>query len=806
MPRFLRGLFETETKAAPKNAVVRAVSNTRGYTGAVPNTQSWDIDQALIQGYERVIWIYRCVDAISANSSRIPIIVREYDEDGKIVDDPDLLKLLNRRPNIYETAQQFRYRLASQLLLSRRGAFVEVVRNRAGRPIELHLLPPGTTTPVADPDKYVSGYQVQTVQQGIVELDADQVLWIRAKPHPTDVYAQMTPLVVAGLAADTDFLARLYNRNFLLNDGRPGMLVAVQGQLGLEDAEEIRRRFSGGAGAAGQTTVIEAEGLDVKDMTSSPRDVQWQDAVAGSKEDILLAFGVPESVIGNASGRTFDNADAEFEIFWSVTMLPFLDAIGAGFDILTPGGNEDNLVVAHDISTVDVLQRQKRAREERSMAEFKAGTLTIDEYLESVGRDPLKVPGTEVLWLPQGMVPVGKDDKVTQAAASLMPVGQPQQDPQAAAQAGAEAGVQQGVAVAQRNFENQNAARALRLAGKQGDPFGVEAKVLSIEEELPPHPYEAERNAVEAEIGAHLSAWSRRQERAIIERLGGTKARKFTRHWEGDPGTKALNAQYIVNPEQWADDLVEDMSDLFRELAQREALKAARELNKAGVIKKIVDDGKGDPRGRTPLDKILGDQTREEVLIKAVESVEEWVRESALRQSQRVADKIAEMDEQGASMAEIKREVQKMVDSRSSWRKGLSIAAATSAMEGARNEVYKRGGKYVQRVWRTMRDERVRPAHRRAHNQRRAATKPFKVGGFPMMYPGDPTAPIHLVAHCRCWVEPYVKGQSIESEPRQGVPKSRTVRRVKPKPSRMPAAARTATTTRSRTERLRSAS
>ena len=323
------------------------------------------------------------------------------------------------------------------------------------------------------------------------------------------------------------------------------------------------------------------------------------------------------------------------------------------------------------------------------------------------------------------------------------------EEKKAAAQAGAEQGVQQGLAVAQRNFDNQNAARALRLAGKQGDPFDgeVETKVFSIEEELPPHPYEAERNAVEAEIGAHLSAWSRRQQRAIIERLGGTKARKHTRHWDGDPGTKALNAQYIVNPEQWADDLVEDMSDLFRGLVEREAMKAARELNKAGVIQKINDDGGGNPRGRSPLDKILGDD-RTQVMIEAVESVEEWVRESALRQSQRVADKIAEMDEQGASMAEIKREVEKMVDSRSSWRKGLSIAAATSAMEGARNEVYKRGGKYVQRVWRTMRDERVRPAHRRAHNQRRAASKPFKVGGFPMMYPGDPTAPIHLTANC----------------------------------------------------------
>lgn len=823
MPSFLRGLFETKAAANDKNAVTRAVSNTRGYTGAIPGSQSWDIDQAMIQGYERVIWVYRCIDAIASNASGIPMVVREYDDhDGKIVDDVDLMRLLNRRPNIYETSQQFRYRLASQLLLSRRGVFVEVVRSRGGRPSELHILPPGTTTPIPDPKTYVSGYQVQTVQQGIVELNPDQVIWIRAKPHPTDLYGQMTPLVAAGLAADTDFLARLYNRNFLVNDGRPGMLVAVQGQLAMEDAEEIRRRFSGGPSAAGQTTVIEAEGISATDMTGNPRDVQWQEAVRGSKEDILLAFGVPESVLGNASGRTFDNADAEFEIFWTVTMLPFMDAIGAGFDILTNGGLEDNLFVAHDYSQVDVLQRQKRARHDKAMSEFKAGTMTIDQYLEAVGREPMNVPGTEVLWLPPGMVPVGKDDAVTQAAAGLMPVGQGGQggappNPAAAAQqgamAGAEQGALQGIQKFQRASQNENAARALRLAGKQGGPFDeavLETKDVNVQvgqlvsQSDDVHPYEIDRIAAEAEIQAHVSAWSRRQQRAIIERLGGVKARKHTRHWGGQPGTKALDAMYVVNPEQWADDLVENMVPVIEAMAEKEALKAARELNRAGVVDKILADGQGNPSGRTPLDRLLGkDESRVFTYNDPTQGVEEWIRESALRQSQKVAEKIAEMDEAGASLEEIQKAVEDMVGSRSSWQRGLAIAATTSAMEGARNEVYKRGGKYVQRVWKTVRDERVRPAHRKAHGQVRGAAKPFSVGGFPMMYPGDPSAPIHLTANCRCWVEPRVAGETVSVDAPKPEGTTRTVRRVRMSGA-SPKKRSSTSTIRSRVNRIRS--
>lgn len=763
MAGFLRGLFET--KGVPQNPIPRATSNSRGglYTGAIPNIQAWDTDQALTKGYERVIWVYRCVDAIASNASKVPIVVREYDdEDGKIVPDDDLLKLLNRRTNKYETAQQFRYRVVSQALLSRRGVFIEVIRNRAGRPSELHILPPDTTTPITDAEKYVSGYRVQTTAQGIVELEPDRVIWIRTKPHPTDVYAQMTPLVSAGIAADTDFLARLYNRNFLANDGRPGMLVAVQGQLGDEDAEEIKRRFSGGPQKAGQTTVIEADGISATDLGSNPRDVQWQAAVQGSKEDILLAFGVPESVLGNASGRTFDNADAEYEIFWTVTMQPILDAVAAGFDILTPGGMEDNLVVAHDYSKIDVLQRQERQRHATAMAEFQAGTLTIDQYLKAIGRPTFDQPGTKVLWIPQGMVPIGKDEATTKAAAELQVVGMGQPaDPSAEAQAGAYMGAN----MARQQVLNDNMARALRLAGKHDSPFGQTKALLPnrppdddavLAEVFPMHPYLMERIQLEAEIGGHIAAWSNRQERAVIERLGGVKARKHTRHWEGTPGTKALDAIYVVNPDQWADDLADSLSDVLEAIAEKQALKAARALKKAGVLDKLLADGQADPKGRTALDMLLGSADylgRNRVLQRPSQAVQAMIRDSALRQSQRVADRITELDAQGEDLGVIKKEVQAMIGSRSSWKKGLGIAAATSIMEGARNEVYALGGKYIKRIWRTVHDERVRPTHRKAFGQKRSATNPFLVGRAHLMYPGDLAGPIEETANCRCWTE-----------------------------------------------------
>lgn len=52
--------------------------------------------------------------------------------------------------------------------------------------------------------------------------------------------------------------------------------------------------------------------------------------------------------------------------------------------------------------------------------------------------------------------------------------------------------------------------------------------------------------------------------------------------------------------------------------------------------------------------------------------------------------------------------------------------------------------------WASLEDGRVRPAHAHAHGQVQPLGEHFTVGGFPMLYPGDPKAPPDLVVNCRC--------------------------------------------------------
>lgn len=372
--------------------------------GTVAYRQEWDADRAVNEALDRVTWVFRCVDAIASNAARQEIIVRSGNPwDGEIVDSGELYKVFNSKANNGESAIAFRYRLSAQLLLSRKGVFVQIVRSNRGDVLALYLLPPEKMEPIKDAENLVSGWKLSTTENinGTVRtreetFDADEIVWLR-RPHPFDPYGALTPLQAAGLAIETDWLAKMYNRNFLLNDGRPGGMVIIKGDMMEEDKEELRARFSGGVSRAGRISVIASEnGADFVDTAVNPRDAQYQESRQSTKDEILLAFGVPESVMANASGRTFDNAEVERLVFWQETMLPHLDLITRPLDELD--AVEDNFL-AVNLSRVDVLQRMEMKRREFLLREYDAGATDVNEYLSATGREEIPGPWGKVHWI-----------------------------------------------------------------------------------------------------------------------------------------------------------------------------------------------------------------------------------------------------------------------------------------------------------------------------------------------------------------------------------------------------------------------
>lgn len=382
----------------------------------------WDIERAYREGVQKVTWVARCIDAIAGNQARLPIILRKDNSPmGEIVKSKSevarsFLPLLNTKSNTGENSFIFRYRLSSQLLMSTRGAFIEKIKGRDGRLIGLNLLPPQSTAPIPDPRKFVSGYEVLMPNGDKIIMKPEDVIWVR-RPHPLDPYLSMTPMEAAGVAIEIENLAKIYNRNFLINDGRPGGLLVVRGEIDDDDKNELRSRFRGNLGRVGSTTVISADdGVDFVDTSSSPRDAAYIQMRQITKEEILASFGVPESVIGNASGRTFSNAGEEIRVFWSETMMPHLEPIARALDDL-----DDKHYVDFDVTDVPSLVMYRQERHRYVLQEFQTGLISANEYRDSTGRKTVKSDLADSLLQNPNLTPIANTEKEMEQPSAQVP-------------------------------------------------------------------------------------------------------------------------------------------------------------------------------------------------------------------------------------------------------------------------------------------------------------------------------------------------------------------------------------------------
>ena len=412
----------------------------------------WDITKAYQDGVAKITWVFRCIDVISSNQAKLPMVFRKDNNPfGEVVSNNSILEVFNNTSNIGENAFAFRYRLSAQLLMSSRGVFIEVVRDRLGDPIALHLLPPQDTSPIPHVSKFVSGYEVKLPQGDKRIIKPQNVIWIR-RPHPLDPYLSMTPMQAAGVAIEVENLAKVYNRNFLVNDGRPGGLLVVRSEISDEDKDELRSRFQGNIARAGAVGVIASDdGADFVDTAASPRDAAYIQMRTLNKEEILAAFGVPESIIGNSANRTFSNAMEEGKVFWMETMEPHLDLIARSFDPIS-----DEYFVDFDTTGVPIIILSQQEQSQFHLQEYQQGLISVNEYRTLTGRKKVEADLADSILANPNLTPIANTEK-------------PMEDPNAAAGANPMAG----------------AAGPAGPAGPEGAPAGAQGPIPEGTEPIP---------------------------------------------------------------------------------------------------------------------------------------------------------------------------------------------------------------------------------------------------------------------------------------------------------------------------------
>jgi hypothetical protein len=430
----------------------------------------------------------------------------------------------------------------------------------------------------------------------------------------------MTPLEAAGIAVEIENLAKVYNRNYLLNDGRPGGLLVLRGEIDEDDKEELKSRFRGNIARAGATTVISSDdGADFVDTSASPRDAAYIQMRQITKEEILASFGVPESVIGNAAGRTFSNAGEEIRVFWNETMLPHLEPIARALDEL----DEDHYV-DFNTSQVPVLILYEQERQRYLKEELGQGLISTNEYRTGTGRKEVDSDLADSLLMNPNLTPIAntkkKMEEPPQAGVMGGAPGMPGMPPGAPGMPGADAGAVPGAEGLPPDPTTMQGAMELAAQGQGMAEGAGMAPAEAAPAEMAPQQASAPKGGIQTKSADDkeeitLTRWTEildrslerifeRQQRVVLEKAAGVKARKQLI-------TGFLDTESIFQSDTWSKQIEEDIKPVLNAIiADSQTIFAEKSLIKTPITSADVVTQVNSQIARI---KSINDETSEQI-------------------------------------------------------------------------------------------------------------------------------------------------------------------------------------------------
>jgi hypothetical protein len=303
-----------------------------------------------------------------------------------------------------------------------------------------------------------------------------------------------------------------------------------------------------------------------------------------TKEEILASFGVPESVIGNAAGRTFSNASEEIRVFWMETMLPHLEPLARSLDEL-----DEEYYVDFDTREVPILQLYKQERERYLMQEFQSGLISNNEYRTGSGRKEVEADLADSLLMNPNLIPIANTKKkmedkpsVEMGGAPGAPVpgapmpevpmpgmeGQPPLDPNTMQGALAETQAPAAPAGPDQLAQSTIPPEALAAVATTAEPVPAGAASATTGEMM----YKSIEDELQSKSTESLDRWNEilnrsiervveRQQRVVLEKAGGSKAKKSL-----FAGTLEIDS--ILSPEVWDKQMDEDIRPVISAIIQ----------------------------------------------------------------------------------------------------------------------------------------------------------------------------------------------------------------------------------------------
>ena len=242
---------------------------------------------------------------------------------------------------------------------------------------------------------YFSSFDYEVGQGKKKNLPKDRVVY-HWRPSAMDWRQPESVLQSARLDLSVAVMQDLYDYAFLQNDARPAAVVVHEAFEEDDQRDAWRRQFLDthrGASNAGKVAFAQtdpegakpSEALFIQTLGLSQKDAEFIKRYESKIRSILIAIGVPLTRLGDASARTFANADEEMKAYWKNKVrqlaINFADAVN---QYVAPLYGTDK--VWWDFSDNEYLRPAPSLGIYESIAAYGAGLMTREEVrIEALG-------------------------------------------------------------------------------------------------------------------------------------------------------------------------------------------------------------------------------------------------------------------------------------------------------------------------------------------------------------------------------------------------------------------------------------
>lgn len=694
----------------------------------------WDADSAIREAYYSNVFVYACAQAIAKDvSGRVfkvgadPSNPADFDPNHPLARRLSTLSVGGPNPTT-PASRLWKWSIVQRLIT---GAFAwEIVpADLTFWPLLTRCLTPIPTDGRRASAGYFAAFDYAPEGTEKVRLSRDRVFY-DWEPSQDDWRKPESALQAARLDVSVAVMQDRYDHAFLQNDARPAAIIVHEAFVDEVEKRKWRRSFLSqhrGPDNAGRVHFAEAapqsspkDSLFIQTLGLSQKDAEFIRRYEAKLRAITVAFGVPMSRLGDASERTYSNADREALNYWPDTVQTLGDTLAESVNLsLMPLFDSSGNVGFFDWSDVPELEPVKKYAVGDVPVLKKAGIISVNEGRDVIGLEP--VPGQDELAAePTNPAPIGL------SAEGLVTLPEDMRAPI----------TPEDVSVALRPV--QQAIRALQAR--------VESLALptAAADDAPTVDAAEHRRAARRAYAARADRRSRRMEAAfrtrfqdildaqlesVIVRLEGKRGRQaMARDAAGDAADAIFDRAY------WEKYTADQVRDLYAGIAAQafDAFDAAFDISfdlDAPFAQKYI-------LGRANM--LAGNVTATTY--------------DGIKQA------LADGAKEGEGIPELADRIRGLfAQTYASRAETVARTETISAYNGSTAEAAAQAPDVIGGLeWIATNDDRTRDDHAEADGQIIQIGDTFDVGGEALEYPGDPSGDPENIVNCRCATAPVV--------------------------------------------------